>query len=198
MSDRYYLKEKKTGTGPFTNEQLEAFYLGGLIDGDTPCQPDKITTWRWKPLRDFFPHFRSLSGAKEQKGSGYENRKDGPGKPGDQERSEIRTAAFDCVECDSRLRLRLEQCNAFYRCPSCGTEYKSIQGEGEPPVLLVMLASRPRKSTAIILHYWLMVVNGFPVSAPGMAQSLPPPRGGVSVIGRNAGFEFALCFLFVV
>ena len=149
MSNKYYLKKTVTDSdpfptriGPFTDEQLENFYRAGEIDGDTPCWPDKFFSFGWKPLRDFFPRFRSLSGDKEPKRPDQENHEHDPSEKGERERKDIRTAAFDRVECGSRLRFRLKPGTVTCRCPACKSEYKTVQAEGDPPVFLVVPVSR--------------------------------------------------------
>jgi DnaJ like chaperone protein len=53
------------------------------------------------------------------------------------------TTSFDCLGCGTTLRLHLREFQATYRCPSCRSEYKSVQAQGEPPVFLVVPSSRP-------------------------------------------------------
>src|SRR6266446_3605079 len=60
------------------------------------------------------------------------------------EHQKIRTVTFECIDCGTALRLRLQEDDAVYRCPSCKTEYKTIQSDGEPPVFLVVPDSRQR------------------------------------------------------
>jgi DNA-directed RNA polymerase subunit RPC12/RpoP len=60
------------------------------------------------------------------------------------EHQKIRTVTIECVDCGTALRLRLQQSDAVYRCPSCKTEYKTIRSDGEPPVFLVVPDSRQR------------------------------------------------------
>jgi len=50
-------------------------------------------------------------------------------------------AAFDCLKCGVRLRLRLQASRSTYRCPSCKTEYRSLPIDGDTPILLVVPAS---------------------------------------------------------
>jgi DnaJ like chaperone protein len=148
MTNKYYLKKNNLAAepfpariGPFTREQLEHFYRAGQIDGDTLCWPDEVFSFGWKPLRDFFPRFRSLSRDKEQKLPDQEHHADEPGEESGREHRDIRTAAFDCIVCGSRLRVRLKPADATYRCPACKSEYKTVHADGEPPVLLVMPVS---------------------------------------------------------
>jgi len=68
---RYYLIQQdnsgvKKRTGPFTYEQLDKLYCAGAIDGDSLCWPDVFFNWGYKPLRVFFPHFRSAGGENKQ------------------------------------------------------------------------------------------------------------------------------------
>jgi hypothetical protein len=54
------------------------------------------------------------------------------------ERNErVPTASFECLECGTSLRLRLLAGHKIYRCPSCKTEYKTVQTDGERPVFLI-------------------------------------------------------------
>jgi len=74
--NEYYLFQDKTPTGPFTDEELEVMYRDGKIDGNTPCSivgigggvPLFFGVFRLgqKPLRSFFPHFRSPNTGEER------------------------------------------------------------------------------------------------------------------------------------
>ena len=59
----------------------------------------------------------------------------------EQRERQNRTVVFDCMDCGTGIRLRLQGA-AVYRCPSCKMEYKTIQAEGEPAVFLVVPTSR--------------------------------------------------------
>jgi DnaJ-domain-containing protein 1 len=155
MTNKYYLKKNNlavdpfpTRTGPFTDEELENFYRAGQIDGDILCWPDKFFSFGWKPLLDFFPRFRSRGGDTEQKRPDHDHQADETEERGEREQKDIRTASFDCVECGSRLRFRLKPGIATYRCPACKSEYKTVQADGEPPVMLVMPASHQRTKSS--------------------------------------------------
>jgi DnaJ-domain-containing protein 1 len=47
-------------------------------------------------------------------------------------------AAFACVKCRLELRLPLRVDGTIYRCPRCGTNYKSVQAHAASPVFLVI------------------------------------------------------------
>lgn len=146
--NRLYLYENKRSTGPFTREELEERYRNGEIDGDTCCCPATLSTVLLgsssRRLREFFPHFRSPSREKKHDEDDERENRRREEEQEDGESQHSQTVAFDCVECGSSLRLRLQQGHAVYRCPSCKTEYKMVRATGESPVLLVLPRSRHR------------------------------------------------------
>jgi DNA-directed RNA polymerase subunit RPC12/RpoP len=150
MPISFYLYENKRSAGPFTSEELEVQYRASKIDGDTFCCPATLSTAlfgsSYKPLREFFPHFRSASTDKQQAEQGQREHARRQQRQG--EREQAKAVAFDCVECGRGLRLHLQQSHNLYRCPSCKTEYKVVQSNGESPVLLVLPLSRHRTQSA--------------------------------------------------
>ena len=168
MPNRYFLNENSQPKGPFTSQELEQRYRAGEIDGDSLCWPDKFFSIGWKPLGTFFPHFRSPT--VEQKHRERQEQERAEQEQRDQQRREHerqeqeraeqerrdqqrreherdrqnRTITFKCVDCNTGIRLRLQYDQGVYRCPSCKTEYRTIQGGGEPSVLLVVPTSLRR------------------------------------------------------
>lgn len=163
MAERYYLNENGQRTGPFTNQELERRYRSAEIDGDTLCWPDEFFNFGWKTLRTFFAHFRSPAQEWQQQEPGrqederqarerqeYEHREQQGRERARQEQQrreherQNRAVVFECVDCGTGIRLQLQQGQGVYRCPSCKTEYKTIQGDGEQSVLLVVPTSLRR------------------------------------------------------
>ena len=146
MPTKYILNENSQRTGPFTSQQLEQRCRAGEIDGDTPCWPVEfsgIFSGSWKPLHTYFPHFRSSS-------SGHQDRERQDRERRKREADQTHGVTFECVDCGTAIRLRLLKGDAVYRCPSCKTDYKLIQGNGEPPVFLVLPTSRHRTQSSDI------------------------------------------------
>ncbi len=48
------------------------------------------------------------------------------------------SASFDCITCRTGLRIRLRCDATSYRCPTCGTEYRTVVTGSSAPVFLVV------------------------------------------------------------
>jgi DnaJ-domain-containing protein 1 len=159
MPTKYILNENSQRTGPFTNQQLEQRCRAGEIDGDTPCWPVEfsgIFSGSWKPLHTYFPHFRSSSPGhqdrerqdRERQDREHQDRERQDRERRKREADQTNGVTFECVDCGTAIRLRLLKSGAVYRCPSCKTDYKMIQGNSAPPVFLVLPTSRHRTQSS--------------------------------------------------